>query len=163
MDRGRFLRGIRQALTRKAIVHVRPKVWVGYDAESEERWRERFGYSRRLPDVAAFCAALDPAVLAADEAGAETVVKLAYAWGSPSAFGRRAGSSILQAVALICEVTVWSRAEQKVVARRVFSGALPPDSVLSTPRQCTDEVLSEMPPVADMVGFLGELRVERRS
>ncbi len=107
-----------------------------------------------------FRAALDPEVLATDEAEAETIVKLAYSWGSPSAFGRRVSSSIVQAVALCCEVSVWSRASREAVERRVFAGAPPPDSVLSQPRQCKDEVFGEMPPVGQIVGFLKNLKVE---
>ena len=154
------LQVIRETLTGVGRLRVRPKVFVGYDAESEAKWQERFGYSRRLPDLAVFRAALDPAVLASDEAEAETVVRLAYSWGSAAAFGRRASSGIVQAVALCCEVTIWSRAEQRVVERRLFAGAPPPESVLSTPRQCKDEVFGEMPPVGQIVGFLRNLKVE---
>jgi hypothetical protein len=69
-------------------------------------------------------------------------------------------SSIVQAVALCCEVTVWSRASGEVLERRVFAGAPPPDSVLSQPRLCKDEVFGEMPPVGEIIGFLRDLRVE---
>ena len=160
MSIGRVVQGIRGALAGGRGVRVRRKVWVGYEAESASKWAERFGYSRRLPDVALFRAAFEPVALAASEAEAETVVKLAYTWGSAGAFGRRVSSSIVQAVALCCEVTVWSRAEQRVIERRLFAGAPPPESVLTTPRQCKDEVFGEMPPVGEIVAFLERLRVE---
>lgn len=156
----RMLHAIRDSLAGAGRLRVRPKVFVGYEAESEAKWQERFGYSRRLPGVDVFRAALDPAVLVGDEAEAETMIKPAYSWGSPSAFGRRVSSSIVQAVSLCCEVALWSRASGEVLERRVFAGAPPPDSVLPTPRLCKDEVFGEMPPVGQIVGFPRNLKVE---
>lgn len=158
---GRILHRLRSARAGDRVLRVRPKIFVGYEPESAAKWRQRFGYDRRLPDLAVFCAAFAPTVLAADEAEAETVVKLAYSWGSAAAFGHALtvhGS--VSAVSLCCQITVWSRADQAVLACVTFVGAPPPANILSRPRQCRDEILGEMPPLEPMVAFLERLQVE---
>ena len=150
----------RGALTRERELRVRPKLFIGYDEESAALWRRRFGYDRRLPDLARFYEAFDPSVLTLDEAEAETVIKLAYSWGSAEAYGR-SGSSVRSAtgVSLCCEITVSSTADRKVIMRRSFVGAPPSDSSIHGPSQCRDEVIGGMPEVGLMVALLKRLRV----
>jgi hypothetical protein len=155
---------IRDTVVAKQKFHVKPKLFIGYDKESESNWNKKFGYEyqfHQLPNLKSLYEAFDPSILTLDEAEAETVIKLDYSWGTGKTYGQPgSGYGNIAGISLHCVITVSSREDQKVIMRQTIGGKPPPDTITYRPGHAPSEYYGRMPSVESIIYFLKKLKVE---